>query len=164
MIGVDDGTRTHDDWNHNPGLYQLSYAHHCYKLYTPNCQLTGQNGAPGRTRTCNPRLRRPVLYPVELRALRKFRNWSGWRDSNPRPTAPKAVALPGCATPRTVQILPKKTGPDWGPVLIYGAPGRIRTSDRLVRSQVLYPTELRARCSVYSGSGLYRLTESLTSK
>ena len=26
-------------------------------------------GAPGRTRTCNPRLRRPMLYPVELRAL-----------------------------------------------------------------------------------------------
>jgi hypothetical protein len=51
-----------------------------------------------RTRTCNPRLRRPVLYPVELRALHK--NWSGWRDSNSRPTAPKAVALPGCATPR----------------------------------------------------------------
>ena len=28
------------------------------------------HGAPGRTRTCNPRLRRPMLYPVELRALR----------------------------------------------------------------------------------------------
>ena len=27
-VGVDDGTRTHDDRNHNPGLYQLSYAHH----------------------------------------------------------------------------------------------------------------------------------------
>ena len=27
----------------------------------------------------------------------------------------------------------------------YGAPGRIRTSDHLVRSQILYPTELRAR-------------------
>ena len=26
-------------------------------------------GAPGRARTCNPRLRRPVLYPIELRAL-----------------------------------------------------------------------------------------------
>ena len=26
--GVNDGTRTHDDRNHNPGLYQLSYAHH----------------------------------------------------------------------------------------------------------------------------------------
>ena len=25
-------------------------------------------GAPGRTRTCNPRLRRPMLYPVELQA------------------------------------------------------------------------------------------------
>ena len=25
-------------------------------------------GAPGRTRTCDPRLRRPVLYPPELRA------------------------------------------------------------------------------------------------
>jgi hypothetical protein len=27
-----------------------------------------------------------------------------------------------------------------------GAPGEIRTPDRLVRSQVLYPAELRARC------------------
>ena len=27
----------------------------------------------------------------------------------------------------------------------YGAPGEIRTPDHLVRSQVLYPTELRAR-------------------
>ena len=27
--GVDDGTRTHDSRNHNPGLYQLSYVHHC---------------------------------------------------------------------------------------------------------------------------------------
>ena len=26
---MDDGTRTHDDRDHNPGLYQLSYAHHC---------------------------------------------------------------------------------------------------------------------------------------
>ena len=26
--GVDDGNRTHDNWNHNPALYQLSYAHH----------------------------------------------------------------------------------------------------------------------------------------
>jgi hypothetical protein len=27
-----------------------------------------RTGAPGRTRTCDPRLRRPVLYPTELRA------------------------------------------------------------------------------------------------
>ena len=35
----------------------------------------------------------------------------------------------------------------------YGAPGTIRTCDRLVRSQVLYPAELRALCEVaYSAS------------
>ncbi len=61
--GVDDGIRTHDDRNHNPGLYQLSYAHHNSTNFNPLI------GAPGRTRTCNPRLRRPMLYPVELRAL-----------------------------------------------------------------------------------------------
>ena len=26
--GVADGTRTHDNRDHNPGLYQLSYSHH----------------------------------------------------------------------------------------------------------------------------------------
>jgi hypothetical protein len=28
MFGVADGARTHDNRNHNPGLYQLSYSHH----------------------------------------------------------------------------------------------------------------------------------------
>src|SRR5215831_3150543 len=28
-VGVADGTRTHDNRNHNPGLYQLSYSHRC---------------------------------------------------------------------------------------------------------------------------------------
>ena len=27
ILGVADGTRTHDDQNHNLGLYQLSYSH-----------------------------------------------------------------------------------------------------------------------------------------
>ena len=30
-FGVADGTRTHDNRNHNPGLYQLSYSHHGYR-------------------------------------------------------------------------------------------------------------------------------------
>ena len=30
-----------------------------------------------------------------------FDAWSGWRDSNSRPLAPHASALPGCATPRS---------------------------------------------------------------
>jgi hypothetical protein len=33
--GVADGTRTHDNRNHNPGLYQLSYSHHSRKLACP---------------------------------------------------------------------------------------------------------------------------------
>ena len=43
---------------------QLSYAHHCQNI----CRTIDNLGAPDRTRTCNRRLRRPMLYPVELRA------------------------------------------------------------------------------------------------
>ena len=38
------------------------------------------------------------------------RNWSGREDSNLRPSAPKADALPGCATPRSIENLPVQTG------------------------------------------------------
>ncbi len=69
---MDDGTRTRDGRNHNPGLYQLSYVHHRLN--------SGSGGAPGRNRTCNRRLRRPVLYPVELRALYKSRIYSANRN------------------------------------------------------------------------------------
>ena len=31
-FGVADGARTHDNRNHNPGLYQLSYSHRRSKL------------------------------------------------------------------------------------------------------------------------------------
>ena len=55
--GVDDGTRTHDDRDHNPGLYQLSYAHHWVNLIV---RQHASNGAPGRTRTCNRRLSLPL--------------------------------------------------------------------------------------------------------
>ena len=48
---------------------QLSYIHHCNNYYS--------GGAPDRTRTCNPRLRRPVLYPVELQAPKPGTGWSG---------------------------------------------------------------------------------------
>ncbi len=35
---------------------------------TRHCTSNPKSGAPGRTRTCNHRLRRPVLCPVELQA------------------------------------------------------------------------------------------------
>ena len=91
-----------------------------------NSSGRSSDGAPGRTRTCDHRLRRPVLYPAELRALdgprldsRTFPpgaplpaaepcdRWSGQRDLNPRPSAPKADALPDCAMPRP---RPHRTG------------------------------------------------------
>ena len=45
-----------------------------------------------------------MLYPYELQAPRvtafALTYWSGQRDLNPRPPAPKAGALPDCAMPR----------------------------------------------------------------
>ena len=84
-------------------------------------------GTPSRTRTRNLRLRRPLLYPVELWAHMMYPKntdehltttkiwrsrltpsvlgkWSGWRDSNPRHPAPKAGALPDCATSRLLAL------------------------------------------------------------
>ena len=56
-----------------------------------------------------------------------------------------AARLSVISTQKTrVQKLPVVTGRFFR-LLQVGAPGRIRTSDRLVRSQVLYPAELRAR-------------------
>ncbi len=43
-VGVNDGIRTRDNWNHNPGLYQLSYIHHQLVLQyqaTKMARLTG---------------------------------------------------------------------------------------------------------------------------
>src|SRR4051812_26552582 len=77
-------------------------------------------GAPEGIRTPDLRLRRPLLYPTELLApkttasnkrrvppglnthysLTQQSKWSGREDLNFRPPAPKAGALPGCATPR----------------------------------------------------------------
>ena len=48
--------------------------------------------------------------------------WSGRRDSNPRPSAPKADALPDCATPRRLHLIVSRDGihPNeaWNPQLI----------------------------------------------
>ena len=40
------------------------------------------NGTPDRIRTCDPRLRRPMLYPTELRALNG--STGGIRTLNPK--------------------------------------------------------------------------------
>ena len=72
------------------------------------------------------------------RALRaRFSRWSGRLDLNQRPPAPEAGALPGYATPRrrSFNALSCKAR---------SAPGETRTPNLLIRSQMLYPIELRA--------------------
>src|SRR6185503_7307864 len=69
IFGASDGIRTRDGRNHNPGLYQLSYARHrsprkLYRKVIRDARL----GAPGGTRTPDRRIRNPLLYPAELRA------------------------------------------------------------------------------------------------
>ncbi len=128
---MDDGTRTHDNRDHNPGLYQLSYVHRCRLLHPgpcpggqrppsgtaadPSpCRLIGlpisrQGGVPGRTRTCDHRLRRPVLYPTELRArgphrpLARTRTFQGFSSASCRATRPRATlaGVAACQTRRT---------------------------------------------------------------
>src|SRR6188768_90731 len=69
IFGASDGIRTRDGRNHNPGLYQLSYARHRSprKLYRKVIR-DARFGAHGGTRTPDRRIRNPLLYPAELRA------------------------------------------------------------------------------------------------
>ena len=109
--GVDDGTRTHDHLDHNQGLCQLSYIHRHY------CVLVG---APGRARTCDLRIRNPLLYPAELRARRMQTFCLDPGTAQQRP-AKRADANNGHRT-RPCQ------DPCWQP--LYAAGPRLRSSGR----------------------------------
>src|SRR6476659_8594644 len=78
-LGKRSGRRKNRTFNKrikSPLLYQLSYAPGTACLVSSVfvfvlCFLRGVRGggASGGNRTPNPRLRRPMLYPIELRAL-----------------------------------------------------------------------------------------------
>ena len=70
MIGVTDGARTHDNRNHNPGLYQLSYGHHSY-LY-PGYELS-------RKATCHAS---NVVTTRSANGITENQTWRARQDSN----------------------------------------------------------------------------------
>ncbi len=123
-FGVADGARTHDNRNHNPGLYQLSYSHHWKNYETKHLKL--KFGLPDRNRTCNPQLRRLVLYPVELRA-----------DGYTFETQTSFTNL---------KVLYKrfKQRPLYFTAKVYGRRGEIRTPDILLPKQARYQATLHA--------------------
>ncbi len=48
-----------------------------------------------------------ILFNFSTTTSNQIYFWSGQRDSNPRPPAPKAGALPNCAIPRNLGIIAK---------------------------------------------------------
>jgi hypothetical protein len=146
---VDDGTRTHDDRDHNPGLYQLSYAHHCCFCSYPNsafCVLPKVNThrsfsvcEKSQAELARPAGLEPATTGLEIRCsirlsygrnsrqilleIHRLSWWSGQADSNRRPSAPKADALPDCAMPRCqIQFQPGQVLPCPGGARSYGCP------------------------------------------
>src|SRR6266567_1419568 len=64
--------------------------------------------------------------------------WSGRRDSNPRPSAPKADALPDCATPRRCNCIAKGLPPAASQSLV---PCEVKSSKSAVNQPVQEPQE-----------------------
>ena len=59
---------------------------------------------------------RGALVGTSKLSIWSFTKWSGWRDSNPRPPAPQAGALPDCATARF--LLRRRAGSQTGQIPI----------------------------------------------
>lgn len=89
------------------------------------------------------------IYLISLRNRRARKDYSALPCASPcGPRCARSRPLPAGGS-NLGRYDPTPNSPDTKALgrraFVSGAPGRIRTSDHLVRSQVLYPTELRAR-------------------
>ncbi len=122
------------------------------------------NGAPGEIRTPDRLVRSQVLYPTELRARGTqstycliLLHFQRRMLKTCRVVRPERFELPTAwfVARYSIQLSYGRQLHKLVVLTVYGAPGEIRTPDRLVRSQVLYPTELRAPCD---RSGIMRMS------
>ncbi len=86
----------------------------------------------------------PATYGLEIRCSIQLsyehKKWSGWSDSNWRPLAPKASALPTAPHPDYHKFQYVVQSEE----IYFGVNDGARTHDRRIRNPLLYPTELRA--------------------
>ena len=78
-----------------PSSQRKSLAHATSKAALRETARNKDKGAEQRTPDSGPHPLRGLVLKDGCGVI-----WSGRRDSNPRPPAPQADALPGCATPR----------------------------------------------------------------
>ena len=117
------------------------------------CYL-GEDGASGRIRTSDRSVRSRVLYPAELRMHRET------CFTTDIDTAAEAT-LSSLVLAIISQTMKQQRGCYLGE---YGASGRIRTSDRSVRSRVLYPAELRMHRETNFTADIDTATKAVSSK
>ena len=99
--------------------------------------LLGEKRAPGRTRTCDQRIRNPLLYPAELRGRCSFNTL---KRGGRLETSPRLLVRPSSALATPTPPLFRKSNEK------SGRGERIRTSDTLLPKQVRYRTAPHPEC------------------
>lgn len=90
-LGVTDGSRTRDNRNHNPALYQLSYGH------TQAYWGQTKHGATGRNRTDDARAFNATLYQLSYRGKKKLAG-KGQGSAAPFRLHPRLIVADGNRT------------------------------------------------------------------